>query len=447
MKFFRKLSLLLILLSCFSTAFAQTSTPSGLCTDTMQKAMAAVGSDCAPTGRNQACYGYVSLEATPRTGVQNFAFANQGDLANVGDLASLRLSRINPQTQTWGIALMKIQANLPDALPGQNVTFLLFGDVQIDNAVDSSTPTVDITSNGGINVRSGPGTTYQIAGSLATGDTTTANGRNADSSWLRIRIPDSDSLGWVSASLVTPASDVSALTVIDPSSAETPFKPMQAFYFKTGIGDTSCEGAPQDGILIQTPEGAGQISLRANDVDIQLGSTGYLQAQPGSQMTISVVEGEGHATADGKTVAIPAGSQVSIPIDDNLKASGAPGDVQAYDPSLVNPLPVQVLPQAITIAPPATADQIAAANQTAATAEPAAGFPIGGAFQPVDPSLYTGMSSSRLLRSHGSSFRRNRYDAAAVHRHDAAVRQRHSCQPACRLQHLPEHAARLQIAT
>ena len=34
--------------------------------------------------------------------------------------------------------------------------------------------------------------------------------------------------------------------------------------------------APQDGILIQTPKGVGQINMRANDVDIQLGSTAYL---------------------------------------------------------------------------------------------------------------------------------------------------------------------------
>ena len=72
MKFYRKLSLLLILLLCFTTAYAQSSTPSGTCTDIMQKAMAAVSSDCAPTGRNQACYGYVSLQATPRTGRSEF---------------------------------------------------------------------------------------------------------------------------------------------------------------------------------------------------------------------------------------------------------------------------------------------------------------------------------------------------------------------------------------
>ena len=37
------------------------------------------------------------------------------------------------QTRDWGIAVLKAQANLPDALPGQNVTFLLFGDTTVDN--------------------------------------------------------------------------------------------------------------------------------------------------------------------------------------------------------------------------------------------------------------------------------------------------------------------------
>ena len=37
------------------------------------------------------------------------------------------------QTHDWGIAVIKAQANLPDALPGQNVTFLLYGDTTLDN--------------------------------------------------------------------------------------------------------------------------------------------------------------------------------------------------------------------------------------------------------------------------------------------------------------------------
>src|SRR5690606_24390666 len=35
---------------------------------------------------------------------------------------------------TWGVSLLKAQANLPDTLPGQNVTFLLYGGAALDNA-------------------------------------------------------------------------------------------------------------------------------------------------------------------------------------------------------------------------------------------------------------------------------------------------------------------------
>ena len=40
---------------------------------------------------------------------------------------------LNRQTGTWGLSLLKLQANLPDTNPGQNVTFLVFGDTSVDN--------------------------------------------------------------------------------------------------------------------------------------------------------------------------------------------------------------------------------------------------------------------------------------------------------------------------
>ena len=47
---------------------------------------------------------------------------------------------------------------------------------------------------------------------------------------------------------MTVASDVSALSVVDASQQEVPLKPMQAFYFSTGITGTGCTAAPQDGL-------------------------------------------------------------------------------------------------------------------------------------------------------------------------------------------------------
>ncbi len=389
-------------MACFSTVAAQGT---DVCATYVQQALGTVENACASTGRNQACYGNVSLDATPRPDVQNFVFQKQGDLVNVADVDSLQLKQLDAAKNIWGIALMKIQANLPDTLPGQNVTFLLFGDVKIQNAVaaNPTLTTLDVTSNNNINVRTGPGTSYQVAGTLAKGQTATADGRNSAGSWLRIQIPDSNALGWVSASLVTPASDVSALNVVDASQQEVPLKPMQAFYFSTGIGGTSCAQAPQDGILIQTPQGAGKIDLRANDVDIHLGSTAYLQAQPNDNLTVSIVEGETQVTSNGQTVTVPAGAQVTVPLDANLKANGIPSKPQPYDPALVAPLPVQVLPQQITIAPPATQAQILTANGQMAASQGVTGF-NGNSPIPGNLSSLTGMDQALFCATMKQAF-------------------------------------------
>src|SRR5947209_2983572 len=121
MKHFRKLIYFLLAL-CFTTVLAQATD----CSAIVKQALADVQQVCGSTGRNQACYGYVSLQATPREGVQNFSFTKAGDIANVADLASLQLTPLDPVKNTWGIAMMKLQANLPDTLPGENVTFLMF---------------------------------------------------------------------------------------------------------------------------------------------------------------------------------------------------------------------------------------------------------------------------------------------------------------------------------
>ena len=136
MKQFQRWIGLLVVLLAFTTVQAESAAQGATCGAMVQQAMTEVENVCSGTGRNQACYGYVSLEATPRDGVANFEFTHQGDLANVADVQSVKLDPLDDENGIWGVLLMKLQASLPDALPGQNVTFLLFGDVEIENAVD-----------------------------------------------------------------------------------------------------------------------------------------------------------------------------------------------------------------------------------------------------------------------------------------------------------------------
>ncbi|MFN8374478.1 MAG: hypothetical protein U0694_16570 [Anaerolineae bacterium] len=94
-------------------------------------------------GRNEACYGNLLLSATPREDAAAFSFEQAGDRVPVADIQSLQLSAMSLTDET-GVALMALQAKLvPDTLPGQNVTVLLFGDVQVTNTVDGGDRSAD----------------------------------------------------------------------------------------------------------------------------------------------------------------------------------------------------------------------------------------------------------------------------------------------------------------
>ncbi len=336
---------LFILLVCVTPAAAQVDCPS-----IVQEALDATDEQCSSTDRNQACYGNVNLAATPQPGINDFNFDAPGDMVAVSAVGSLSLSSQVEETGEWGVALMQLQANIPDTSPGQNVTFLLFGDVQITNGVESNTEpvTFDVMAQGDINVYTDPSADSAPVSDLFEGDLMTAVGRNAEGTW--VQVSESGVSGWVSADEVEADGDIDTLNIINPATAG--FTPMQAFYFQSGIGDAPCDEAPDSGILVQTPEGVEQIQFTVNEVNITLGSTAYLQAQPGGDMTTSVVEGEATVEAGGTSVVVPEGSFVSVPLDAQGRAAGTPSQPQPYDGAKMAVLPVRILPRAITIAAP-----------------------------------------------------------------------------------------------
>ncbi len=74
---------------------------------------------------------------------------------------------------------------------------------------------VTITVLQNMNVRTGPGTNYPIAGPGPAGETTRVVGRNADSSWLQVEYPlTADGTGWVYASLVQINGDPGTAAVV-----------------------------------------------------------------------------------------------------------------------------------------------------------------------------------------------------------------------------------------
>lgn len=361
--------IIVVLLCSVSLAAAQTAECPGFVND----ALANLGTKCAAMGRNQACYGSDAIQVTPTQGSAPFKFDAVGDVADATSIQTLKLSALQQPSQ-WGLALLKLQADIPNTLPGQAVTMMLFGDTQIQDAPQSAAPaaptptpvTLLATPKSNGNVRSGPGTSNGVVGSLHGGTAITADGRNATNDWLHVTLADG-STGWAAASLLTVTGDISTLPVLsnsDTSAATPALPPIQAFYLMTGSGGPACGNLPDSGVLIQTPKGAGRVDLVLNEVKLSIGSTVFIQSRPNDYMTISTLEGEVVATVSlsGQPpilVAIPAGATVHIPTDANGVPSGAPQFVDSSAPLFDGvSTPVKALPTAITIAQPLVVAQV-----------------------------------------------------------------------------------------
>ncbi|MCA0454092.1 MAG: SH3 domain-containing protein [Chloroflexi bacterium] len=350
----KRLFSIMLTLAAFSAVPAMAAD----CPALVQQALAATGTMCGSTAKNEACYGNINLTATPTFGVQNFRFSQPGDRVAVSDIKSLQLSPMTVDTGEWGVALMNIEANLPAAKPA-TVTLLAFGDVMLENA--AAVPTlldVQVTSSNPINVRQMPNMNAGVIGSLQPDQTVTALERIVDGSWLRVQLPDSEQMGWVSSEFITASGDLRTLNIVEGTQPH--YRPMQAFTFRSGKeGTQGCTEIPEDGLIIQTPEGAGEVQLWINEVVVKLGSTVYFQAQPNSDMRVTTLEGHATVESQGITYTAAAGSSLSVPLDADMRAAAPPTMPVAYEMAAVAGLPVDQLPREISIHEPLTAAEIA----------------------------------------------------------------------------------------
>lgn len=255
MKKFVFLLLFVVLLAALPAAAQQDD---DACPVIVQSALEATNMACVDTERNQACYGNGLITAVLTS---DDPFNSRGDVVELVAVQSLVLNPMDTGAGTWGVVLTRVQANLPDTLPGQNVTILLFGDVELTNA-----------------------------------------GRS-----------------------------------------------MEAFYFRSGIGDAACAEAPDSGILIQTPQGVGRIELTINNVVVNLGSTAYLTAAPEEDLLIALLEGDAVVTAEDEEQVVEAGFFVTVPLDADLNAAGPPSEPEEIPEDAYPALPLNVLPLDITL--------------------------------------------------------------------------------------------------
>ncbi len=321
------------------------------CPALVQKALELTERNCELVGQNQVCYGHSILEAAGRSGLPTFSFEEPGDIEDVIAMQSLSLSAMDLTSQVWGVILMQLQAGL-EAADQNNVTFVVFGDTELNAAIEL----VEVTAQENVNVRVRPAVDQAPLTVVEAETVLIANGRSEDGDWLRVQVPDDMlQIGWVASDLVTPQGDLDVLEVVALDADLNPaalYGPMQAFYFGSGDDDAPCEEAPNSGLLVQTPEGEASVTLWIDEVIIELNATAFVQAQPGGDLTINILQGSANVTAGGSTQTAVAGTSIAVPLNEDLQADGEPEVSTAYDPTDLLGLPLTLLPRTVIPAEP-----------------------------------------------------------------------------------------------
>ncbi|TVR24544.1 MAG: LysM peptidoglycan-binding domain-containing protein [Anaerolineaceae bacterium] len=259
------------------------------CPLVVTQALAAIDDNCQELGRNTACYGYRLVEADFFDGA-TASFDAPSDRADLVTLRSLRTAALDEATQQWGVALMHLQADIPNLSPGQAVTFIVMGDASIENRVppdqaQQTGPPITATLAADTTARERPSIDSTALLNLPSGSAWPADAIAPDGDWVRMWVgTDISDTAWVPRSAVA-GDQVMNLAVVDPDA----YAPMQAFYFTTGIGAPRCREAP-DSITIRSPQDQ-FVTLNINGADVRIGSTITLRSSAENTAVFTVLEG------------------------------------------------------------------------------------------------------------------------------------------------------------
>ncbi|MEP0764715.1 MAG: hypothetical protein HRF48_18455 [Chloroflexota bacterium] len=308
------------------------------CALMVQEILSGVARSCQDTGPGEVCFGHGPITVT--TSAATGAFGTASDTLALDTTCCVRLAPLQPPDE-WGVAVMKVR---PDA-GEHSLTYVLLGEVEMSNAA-SFFSELEARVESDTAIYAGPGSHYATLAHVAAGDVLRVNACNCTKNWLRVRLASGE-IGWIPARRVTVLGEVGSLPV---AAQDTPvYAAMQAFTFRSGAGGPACASAPEAGILIYSPLEGGQTRLWINGAEVTVASTVFVQAEPGGEFTIAVLDGNATITVNDETVIAPPGVRVAIPLSDGYAPSGHMR-VSPYALADVEHLPLALLPQEVDIA-------------------------------------------------------------------------------------------------
>jgi len=312
----------------------------------VNQALSQASTLCANLDRNNACYGNNNITANFRDpSIPLDVFDQPGEIVDIADLHSIETTPVDASESIWGVGLMRIQADLPNTLPGQSVLFLITGGQQVENGVEPEDElflpetAVTVTTNTGANTDLRPtypaDTQVDRIASIPGGTSLPADAITPDGQWVRVAYQNHP--GWISRTLLQDT-DLSGLAEIGPDD----FTRMQSFYIMAEVGSLECAEAPAL-VLVQGPQNT-PVDIEVYDVKIRIESTVLLRSNADGQR-LELVTLYGLATINPDTpnaIVVPPGFLSNIayaPEFVNLGTEGDP-DEKAVSGSWSSPRPL-----------------------------------------------------------------------------------------------------------
>ena len=324
--------LMFLLPSLLLPGFSNLAGQPAVCPVAVEAVLQSLDEVCDAVDRNAACYGNRLVTTTFAEEVPDDFFSAVGDQARLRTLKTLTTAAANAETGDWGVALMNVQANIPNTLPGQAAIFVLMGDTEIENAVSPEAALelpdpITVHTAAPAPLYTAPDESSELLGVTEVNAELLADVLSEDGLWARVGFQDRPA--WVFSISLLEELALGQLPAIDRDA----FTPMQAFYFRTGIGQSECEQAP-DLLLVQGPEQFA-VDIQANGADIRIGSTAVLK---GSE--VIALSGEVVIFPDTpNAVTIPAGHGASLCLEEgrNLGTDGQANDSEVIEGCLESP--------------------------------------------------------------------------------------------------------------
>lgn len=350
------------------------------CPTLIEESFTAVEQVCTGLTSGDACIGNGTIEGV--SSIEGLQFSQPGDIARLTSFDALNIRTSNTPGSVWSVMTAQLELNSTDGSVPVGVQTLIFGNVSITDegrVGGGGAQDATVIAGRGMNVRREPGTTGVVVWQLQSGEQVIATGRSADREWIRIQIPNRfQGIGWVYAPYLEVEGGADSLPTVTanspaPELTAPEFGPMQALALETANFPAECATTPPSGLLMQTPSGLpDEVRLQVNGAEVTFNGTVFLQSTAATALQVYVLEGQATVIASGTSVDAAVGTFVTVTLDGDSNASGAPL-AATFSPTDFETLPIRLLDRQFVLsaaAPPvdtSVGDETGFASPTVAT--------------------------------------------------------------------------------